>query len=141
MSEKKEAAVSVKPDEVVEATLDGSNVKSFKISRELFTSKKTGKDGYTYFLEGEVRGRKVKAKVVPKDKGGYEVLDIIYDGAMACDLRIEQGEMENEKTGEKIKFESYVVYSKDPVTGDEFDLKVKPEKDSDKAKFKFILRQ
>ncbi len=113
----------------------------FQIKREPFISKKTGKPGFSYYLEGRVRGREVKAKVVPKDKGGFEVLDIIYDGALACDLRIEHGEIPDEKTGETIKFDSYIVFSEDPETGDIYDLKVKPDKDSDKAKFKFILRQ
>lgn len=129
--------MSEKKEKIEEAVAE----KNLKIEREPYVSKKTGKPGFTYYLKGTVRGRDVKAKVVPKDKGGFEVLDIIYDGAMACDLRIEHGEMENEKTGEKIKYDSYIVFSKDPATGDEFDLKVKPDKDSDKAKFKFILRQ
>ena len=128
MSEKKEAKVEEAVDRVL------------KIEREPYVSKKTGKPGFTYYLKGTVRGREVKAKVVPKDKGGFEVLDIIYDGAIACDLRVEKGEMKNED-GDIVKFETYTVFSKDPTTGDEFDLKVKPDKDSDKAKFKFILRK
>ncbi|MBQ8145499.1 MAG: hypothetical protein IJZ04_05305 [Clostridia bacterium] len=128
MSEKKEAKVEEAVDRVL------------KIEREPYVSKKTGKPGFTYYLKGTVRGREVKAKVVPKDKGGFEVLDIIYDGAIACDLRVEKGEMKNED-GDIVKFETYTVFSKDPTTGEEFDLKVKPDKDSDKAKFKFILRQ
>ena len=128
MSEKKEAKVEEAVDRVL------------KIEREPYVSKKTGKPGFIYYLKGTVRGREVKAKVVPKDKGGFEVLDIIYDGAIACDLRVEKGEMKNED-GDIVKFETYTVFSKDPTTGEEFDLKVKPDKDSDKAKFKFILRQ
>ena len=127
MSEKKE-----KIEEAVDRVL--------KIEREPYVSKKTGKSGFSYYLKGTVRGREVKAKVIPKDKGGFEVLDIIYDGVIACDLRVEKGEMKNEN-GDIIKFETYTVFSKDPATGEEFDLKVKPDKDSDKAKFKFILRQ
>lgn len=128
MSEKKETKVEEAVDRVL------------KIEREPYVSKKTGKPGFTYYLKGTVRGREIKAKVVPKDKGGFEVLDIIYDGAIACDLRVEKGEMKDEN-GDIIKFETYTVFSKDPATGEEFDLKVKPDKDSDKAKFKFILRQ
>lgn len=128
MSEKKETKVEEAVDRVL------------KIEREPYVSKKTGKPGFTYYLKGTVRGREVKAKVVPKDKGGFEVLDIIYDGAIACDLRVEKGEMKNED-GDIVKFETYTVFSKDPTTGEEFDLKVKPDKDSDKAKFKFILRK
>lgn len=128
MSEKKETKVEEAVDRVL------------KIEREPYVSKKTGKPGFAYYLKGTVRGREVKAKVVPKDKGGFEVLDIIYDGAISCDLRVEKGKMKNED-GDIVKFETYTVFSKDPTTGEEFDLKVKPDKDSDKAKFKFILRQ
>ncbi|UKI51950.1 MAG: hypothetical protein L6V79_07320 [Clostridium sp.] len=37
-------------------------------------------------LKGNVRGREVKAGVIPPDKGGYTVLDIVFDGQMEAEL-------------------------------------------------------
>ena len=59
---------------------------NIKVERELYTSKKTGKSNYTYFIRGIIRGKDVKIAVTPPDIGGYTVLDIVFNGAMEADL-------------------------------------------------------
>ena len=127
MAEKKEQATQENKEVIL------------KISREPFVSKK-GTKGFSYFLEGKARGKEFKAKVAPPDKGGYEVLDIVFNGNMDCDLRVEHGEMPNEKSGETIKYDTYIVFSKDADTGCVYVCKVKPEAYSDKVKLGLILQ-
>ena len=55
-----------------------------KVERETFKS--NGKEYFSYFIKGIVRGRNVKAAVVPPDKGGYAVMDIVFDGEMEAEL-------------------------------------------------------
>ncbi len=55
-----------------------------KVERE--TYRKNGKEFYTYFIKGKIRGKEVKIAVVPPDVGGYTVLDIVFDTEMAVDL-------------------------------------------------------
>ena len=52
---------------------------NIKVERELYTSKKTGKSNYTYFIKGIIRGKDVKIAVMPPDFGGYTVLDIVFN--------------------------------------------------------------
>ena len=54
------------------------------VERETFESK--GKTYYTYFIKGQVRGKDVRVAVIPPDKGGYAVLDIVFGDAMEAEL-------------------------------------------------------
>ncbi len=38
-----------------------------------------GKQYWSYFVRGKARGRDIKVDFVPKDTGGYELLDIVFD--------------------------------------------------------------
>jgi len=47
------------------------------------------KDGNTYFshvVKGVIRGKEVKATVVPHDVGGYAILDIVFGDSMTAEL-------------------------------------------------------
>ena len=147
MPEKKEnVAENVEAKVTVEATQDDKGI-IIKIEREEFVSKSTGKTGFDYFVLGKARGKEFKAKVVPpkkdkvKDIGAYEILDIIFNGDMSCDLRVEHNEMEDPNNkGQKIAYDSYVVFSKDEDTGVVFECKVVPDLYSDKVKMNIILQ-
>ena len=82
--------MSEKKEKIEEAVVEE---KIFRIEREPFVSKKTGNPGFAYYLKGTVRGREVKAKVVPKDKGGFEVLEKCPDFLKASAVEGSYGEV------------------------------------------------
>ena len=52
--------------------------KANKIMVERETFEKDGKTYFSYFIKGKIRGKEVRVAVVPPDKGGYSVLDIVF---------------------------------------------------------------
>ncbi len=57
-----------------------------KIKVERDTYEKNGKTYFSYFIRGNVRGKDVRAAVIPPDRGGYTVLDIVFGDAMEAEL-------------------------------------------------------
>ena len=106
------------------------------VERETFES--NGKEYFSYFIKGNVRGRNTKAGVVPPDKGGYTVLDIVFDGEMEAELVVNPFEMKDEH-GKTIKGNSYLVRSYD-ADGTVYECPVKPARTSDKTMLKMLLR-
>ena len=106
------------------------------VERETFES--NGKEYFSYFIKGNVRGRNIKAGVVPPDKGGYTVLDIVFDGEMEAELVVNPFEMKDEH-GKTIKGNSYLVRSYD-ADGTVYECKVKPFRYSDKNILDMLLR-
>lgn len=53
-----------------------NSIKNLMVERE--TYQKDGKDFYSYFVKGKIRGKEVKARLSPKDIGGYDLLDIVF---------------------------------------------------------------
>lgn len=106
------------------------------VERETFES--NGKEYFSYFIKGNVRGRNIKAGVVPPDKGGYTVLDIVFDGQMEAELVVNPFEMKDEH-GKTIKGNSYLVRSYD-ADGTVYECPVKPARTSDKTMLKMLLR-
>ena len=50
------------------------------------TYEKNGNTYFTYFIKGNIRGKDVRIAVMPPDIGGYTVLEIVFDTAMAAEL-------------------------------------------------------
>ena len=109
-----------------------------KIKVERETYEKNGKIFYSYFIKGNVRGRDVKASLAPPDKGGYVILDIVFDDAMEAELVVNPFEIKDEK-GNVIKGNTYLVRSQDE-NGDIYECKIKPARDSDKNILNMLLR-
>ena len=107
-----------------------------KVERETYT--KNGKEFFSYFIKGKVRGKDVKVAAVPPDIGGYTVLDIVFDTEMTVDLVITPFEMKN-ATGETISGNTYSVRSYDE-SGEVYECKVKPLRASDKTLLNMLLR-
>ena len=107
-----------------------------KVERETFKS--NGKEYFSYFIKGIVRGRNVKAAVVPPDKGGYAVLDIVFDGEMEAELVVMPFEIKDEH-GKVIKGNTYMVRSYDE-DGTVYECPIKPAKASDKSFLNMLLR-
>ena len=93
-----------------------------KVERETFEM--DGKTYFGYFIKGN---------------GGYTVLDIVFDGAMAADLEVTPFEMKTED-GKVIAGNTYAVTSLDPETGEVYSCKVKPARESDKTLLQMLLR-
>lgn len=60
-------------------------VKVLKIERETYQSKDSS-ERYSYFVKGVIRGKSVKASLIPGDIGGYDVLDIVFSEEKTADL-------------------------------------------------------
>ena len=106
------------------------------VERETFES--NGKEYFSYFIKGIVRGRNVKAAVIPPDKGGYAVLDIVFDGEMEAELVVNPFEIKDEH-GKTIKGNTYMVRSYDE-DGTVYECPIKPAKASDKSFLNMLLR-
>ncbi len=109
--------------------------KQIKVERETYT--KNGKEFFSYFIKGKVRGKDVKVAVAPPDIGGYTVLDIVFDTEMSADLVITPFEMKN-ANGETISGNTYAVRSYDE-NGEVYECKVKPLRVSDKTLLNMLL--
>ena len=97
-----------------------------------------GKEYRNYFVFGHVRGRDVEVAFDPKDKGGYRVLDIVYDKQNEADLIIGEGIMTDDKTGKRTKYLTYVARNVDE-DGTVWECGVKPSRDSDKSLLLMLL--
>lgn len=109
-----------------------------KIFVERETFEYNGKTCFSYFIKGEIRGREVKLAVIPPDKGGYVVLDIVFDKEMACELVLKPYEIKDDK-GNITRGNTYAVISVDE-NGLVYECPVKPEKSSDKTLLNMLIR-
>ena len=106
------------------------------VERETF--EKDGKTYFSYFIKGNVRGKDVKVAIIPPDKGGYTVLDIVFGEAMQAELKITPFEIKGED-GNVIKGNTYAVFTKDE-DGEVYECSVKPFRNSDKALLNMLTR-
>ena len=111
--------------------------KQIYVERDTF--EKDGKTYYSYFIRGKVRGKDVRVAIVPPDKGGYAVLDIVFGDAMSAELVAKPYEIKDDSTGKVITGNSYAVRSVDE-NGEEYECAVKPFRSSDKALMNMLLR-
>ncbi len=75
-----------------------------KVERD--TYEKDGKTYYSYFIKGNIRGRDIRVLIVPPDKGGYTVLDIVFGEEMEAELVLNPYEIKDESTG-KVQKDRY----------------------------------
>lgn len=100
----------------------------------------TTKDGRLYFayiVRGIIRGQAKKVDFSPKDMGGYEALDILFDIADKAELIMEDKVMED-NNGNKTAYTAYFVRVVDE-DGQLWECEVKPQRNSDKALLNFLL--
>ena len=107
------------------------------VEREQFKGN-DGKDYWSYILKGKVRGRDVKVDFAPKDKGGYEPLDILFDVQDKAQLMIGDEEMVDSITGAKTKYKTYTLQTIDE-DGIPYVCSVKPSRDSDQALLQMLI--
>ena len=90
-------------------------------------------------LSGKIRNKDVKVAIVPPDKGGYTVLDIVFGDAMAAELVLKPYEIKDEATGKTISGNSYGVLSHDE-NGEIYECAIKPFRSSDKSLLNMLLK-
>ena len=110
--------------------------KKIFVEREVY--EKDGKEYFSYFIKGVVRGKEVRVLITPPDKGGYTVLDIVFGNEMAAELTLTPYEIKDEK-GKVLKGNTYGVRSVDE-DGQVYECKIKPFRDSDKALLNMLVR-
>lgn len=135
MEEKKNVKVEEKVNEEVNEEV--KKPVQFFVERESFTGS-NGEKYWSYILKGKVRDRVVKVDFAPKDKGGYEPLDILFDVQPIAELIIGQDVMES-SDGRKTKFATYTLRTVDE-DGIDYTCSVRPAKDSDKALLNMIIK-
>ena len=113
--------------------------KKNKLVVERETFEKDGKTYFSYFIKGKLRGKDVKLAVVPPDKGGYSVLDIVFGDDMKAELVAKPYEIKDEATGNVIKGNTYAAQTVD-ANGEVFECSIKPYRNSDKMLLNMLMR-
>ena len=111
--------------------------KNIIVEREVF--EKDGKTYFSYFSRGQVRGKDVRVAIIPPDKGGYTVLDIVFGNTMAAELVVKPFEIKDDATGKVISGNTFAVKSYDE-NGEEYECAIKPFRASDKALLNMLLK-
>ena len=113
------------------------NNKNIIVEREVF--EKNGKSYFSYFIKGNIRGKDVKVAIIPPDKGGYTVLDIVFGNTMAAELVVKPFEIKDDATGKVIAGNTFAVQSYDE-NGDVYECAIKPFRASDKALLNMLIK-
>lgn len=111
-------------------------MKILMVERESFV--KDGKSYFSYFVKGNIRGKQVRASIMPPDKGGYTVLDIVFGNENQATLIVTPFEMKDEK-GKVVKGNTFGVRSMDEL-GETYECSIKPARPSDKALLNMLLK-
>lgn len=112
--------------------------KNLFVVREKFVGS-NGQEYWSYFVKGKVRERIVRVDFAPKDKGGYEPLDILFDVQDKAELIITD-ETSTDMNGNKLSYKSYLLRTTDE-DGETYECNVKPARDSDKSLLTMLLKQ
>jgi len=100
---------------------------------------KNGNVYFSYFVKGVIRGKEVKVGIVPPDRGGYTVLDIVFGEKDAANLCVNPFEIKDDATGKVVKGNTYSVQSYDE-SGELYECAIKPSRPSDKALLNMLIR-
>lgn len=92
---------------------------------------KNGEIRFGYYVSGELRGKEVKANLIPSDIGGYALIDLIFLTSETAKLRMIKSKMSDSITKQINEIVSYEMFNLDE-TNDEIVCKVKPWQSSDK---------
>lgn len=113
--------------------------KTLYLERESFVAN-NGEQYWSYLLKGKIRQRDVKVDFAPKDKGGYEPLDIVFEISDKAELVMIEETMTDAVTGKRTKYMQYKARTIDE-NGFIYECGIKPSRDSDKALLQMILNQ
>lgn len=111
-----------------------------KIIVEKGTFEYNDKEYSSYFIAGKIKGKDVMVALIPPDKGGWAVLDILFSDTNQGELVVKPYELKDEKTGKVTATgNTYAVRTVDE-NGEIYECPVKPFKSSDKALLNMLLR-
>ena len=111
-----------------------------KIIVEKGTFEYNDKEYSSYFIAGKIKGKDVKVALMPPDKGGWAVLDILFSDTNQGELVVKPYELKDEKTGKVTATgNTYAVRTVDE-NGEIYECLVKPFKSSDKALLNMLLK-
>ena len=111
-----------------------------KIIVEKGTFEYNDKEYSSYFIAGKIKGKDVKVALMPPDKGGWAVLDILFSDTNQGELVVKPYELKDEKTGKVTATgNTYAVRTVDE-NGEIYECPVKPFKSSDKALLNTTIR-
>lgn len=98
---------------------------------------KDGRQLYSYTVNGKVRGRDIRADFIPRDLGGYEPLDIIFDFELPVTLNFLEESLVDYSGNKNVR----AVYFAQVVDEDGrvYKCEVKPQRQSDKALVDMLL--
>ena len=113
--------------------------KTNRIFVERETFEKNDRTYFSYFIKGKLRGKDVKVAVVPPDKGGYAVLDIVFGNEMKAELVVNPFEIKDEATGRVITGNTYLVRTADE-NGEVYECPVKHSRGSDKVLLNMLMK-
>ena len=113
------------------------NKTKLMVERETFAVE--DKTYYSYFVKGYIRGKEVKVAMIPPDKGGYAVLDIVFGDRMQAELVVTPFEIKDDQTGRVVSGNTYTARTVDE-SGEVYECAVKPYRTSDKAMLNMIIR-
>lgn len=124
---------------VAETTANGN----FVITREAIKGAngkqlktQDGRLYFAYLLRGTLRNRPVKVDFSPKDKGGYELLDLVFDVSPKAELII--SEVTQEINGVKSRRPIYTVNTVDE-DGVVWKSEIKPTRQSDRDMLAMLI--
>ena len=111
-----------------------------KIIVEKGTFEYNDKEYSSYFIAGKIKGKDVKVALMPPDKGGWAVLDILFSDTNQGELVVKPYELKDEKTGKVTATgNTYAVRSYDE-DGTVYECPIKPARTSDKSFMNMLLR-
>ena len=144
-NEKKGVETETKLNETNETTIQVSEetpaVKQLFVERVKNVAK-DGKEYWNYITKGKALGRDIRVDFMPKDKGGYEVLDILFSLQDKAKLVVGE-ESSTDVNGKTTRYKTYTLQVVDENDEDKtiYDSSVKPSRDSDKALLNMLLKQ
>ena len=109
------------------------------VREKLKPREKGAKPIYTYNVYGVVRGTEVRAGMMPPDKGGFQVLSLVFGEVDELPVWMVPYEMKDEN-GRKVSGFTYKVMSADE-DGDVLECKIKPSRDSDKRILDCLIKK
>lgn len=139
-SEKNERTATEQVKSFVAETTENGN---FVITREVIKGAngqqlktQDGRLYFAYVIKGMLRGRPVKVDFSPKDKGGYQPLDLVFDVSPKAELCI--SEVTQEINGVKSRRTVYTVNTVDN-DGIVWKCEVKPTRTSDRDMLTMLI--
>lgn len=129
---------------VTETAAEMNGIKLF-VERKLIKDKfgkplknASGGNMYAYEMPCVLQNKNTKIDFTPKDFGGYEPLDFVFNVSEKAELLISETESET-NSGKKTRYNSYTVRNVDD-NGIVWECNVKPQRDSDKCMLKTWLQ-